>query len=167
MNTTFVSPRRVFAAIFVACAGLIGFGLVLQHVMDLEPCPMCIMQRYAFVSTGVVALLAAVHDPAGWGRRVYGALVFVLAASGGGVAARQSWIQHFPPQAVSCGPDLEFMLESFPLSKALPMLFKGTGDCAEVKWTFLGLSIPEWALMWFAAFAIAGLYVALTRRHRA
>jgi protein dithiol:quinone oxidoreductase len=155
--------RYVFAAVFLACAGLIGFAMALQHYVHLEPCPMCVMQRYAFVLCGIVALLAALHNPAGFGAKVYGALVALVSVAGGGVAARQSWIQHFPPKVADCGPDLEFMLDSFPLAQALPMIFRGAGDCSKVQWTFLGLSIPEWALMWFAGIALASLYVILRK----
>lgn len=155
--------RYVFAAVFLACAGLIGFGLALQHFVHLEPCPMCVMQRYAFVLCGIVALVAAVHNPAGFGAVAYGGLLAAVAVAGGGIAARQSWIQHFPPKVADCGPDLEFLLDSFPLAQALPMIFSGAGDCSKVQWTFLGLSIPEWALLWFAAIAIASLYAILRK----
>jgi protein dithiol:quinone oxidoreductase len=155
--------RSVFAAVFVVCAGLFGFGLALQHYAQLEPCPMCVMQRYAFVVCGIVAFVAALHNPAGFGAKLYGALLAVAAVAGGGVAARQSWIQHFPPPVADCGPDLEFMLDSFPLAQALPMIFHGAGDCSKVQWTFLGLSIPEWAFLWFAGIAIASVYVILRK----
>src|SRR5512143_1945792 len=118
-----LSPRLMFAAIFLACAALMAFGLVLQHVQNLEPCPMCIMQRVAFILCGAVALIAAVHNPRGMGVRVYGLLVAVTALAGASVAARQSWLQHYPPKIVDCGPDLEFMLDSFPLVQALPLIF--------------------------------------------
>jgi disulfide bond formation protein DsbB len=156
-------PRLLFLLIFLACAALMGFGLVLQYVKNLEPCPMCIMQRYAFILCGLIALAAALQNPGALGTRIYGLLVGLSAIAGGAVAARQSWIQHFPPKIADCGPDLEFMLDSFPLAQALPLIFKGTGDCAKVQWTFLGLSIPEWALVCFAAILIASLYVLLRR----
>lgn len=154
------TPRLLFLAIFAVCAGLIGYGLFLQHVKGLEPCPLCILQRYAFIVCGLIALAAAIHNPASLGRRVYAGLLLLPALFGGGVAARQSWIQHFPPPpSVSCGPDMEFMLDAFPLTEALPMIFKGTGDCAKVDWTFLWLSIAEWALVWFVLFALAAIFI--------
>lgn len=159
-----ISPRLVFLAVFLGCAGLIVFGLWLQHARNLEPCPMCIVQRYAFIAAGVIALVGAVHGPKGWGSRVYGFLMAAAAVGGGSVAARQSWLQHNPPPAtISCGPDLEFMLDSFPLTQALPMIFKGTGDCAKVQWTFAGLSIPEWALVCFVLIALSGLWATFRR----
>lgn len=148
-----LTPRGAFAAIFAICAGLIGFGLWLQQAQGLEPCPMCIMQRYAFVVTGLVALVGALHAPQGWGRRIYGLLILIAVIAGGSVAVRQSWLQRNPPKITECGADLEFMLDSFPLSDALPMIFRGAGDCSKVDWTFAGLSIPEWALVWFVLIA--------------
>lgn len=158
------NPRVLFALIFLACAGLMAFGLYLQHAMNLEPCPLCIMQRYAFIATGIVALIAALHDPKGWGRMPYALLVVLSAGAGAGLAGRQVWLQHNPPGLAECGPGLEYMLESFPLTQVLPLLFKGEGDCAKVVWQFLGLSIPEWALLWFAAFILAGVWTAFYRR---
>jgi disulfide bond formation protein DsbB len=156
-----LSPRLVFAAIFLACLGLMGFGIVLQEVQGLEPCPMCIMQRVAFIVCGLIALAAAIHNPGVMGSRIYGVLVAAAAIAGGSVAARQSWLQHNPPKIVDCGPDLEFMLDSFPLVQALPLIFRGTGDCSKVQWTFLGLSIAEWSLLWFTAIAVLGIYLLL------
>jgi len=159
-----ITPRIVFAAIFLAVVGLIGFGLYLQEQEGLEPCPMCILQRYAFISLGIVALAGAIHGPRGFAVRVYGGLVALIAAAGAGVAMRHSWVQHFPPKVESCGADLEFIVSSFPLSRALPKIFQGSGSCAAVDWTMLGLSIPEWALVWFAAFLGASAWVAFIRK---
>lgn len=166
MSLDKLSPRLVFAAVFLTCLALMGFGLVLQEVQGLEPCPMCIMQRVAFIACGLIALAAAIHNPVGIGIRLYGLLVAATAISGASVAARQSWLQHNPPKIVDCGPDLEFMLDSFSLVQALPLIFRGTGDCSKVQWTFLGLSIAEWSLLWFAAIGVLGIYL-LLRRQRA
>jgi disulfide bond formation protein DsbB len=143
--------RTLFLALFVVCAALLAFGLYLQHVVGLEPCPMCIMQRYAFIAVGLIALAGAVHGPGAAGSRLYAGLIGLVALDGGGVAARQSWMQLNPPAIPECGPGLEFMLESFPLAEALPMIFRGAGDCAAVDWSFLGLSIANWSLLCFAA----------------
>jgi disulfide bond formation protein DsbB len=159
-----MSARLVFTAIFLACAALMAFGLYLQHVENLEPCPLCILQRYAFVATGLVALVAAVHDPGRVGQTLYGTLVVLAAGTGAAIAGRQTWLQHNPPDVFDCGPDLGYMLDSFPLSQVLPRIFKGEGDCGKVVWQFLGLSIPEWALAWFVALIAAGLYLVFLRR---
>lgn len=160
------TPRAVFSLMFLACTGLMAFGLVLQHVMKLEPCPLCIVQRYAFILTGVVALLGAMHDPKGWGRFAYAILALLFAGTGAGVAARQIWLQHHPQVEAECAPGLDYMLESFPLTQLLPKLFKGEGECAKVVWEFLGLSIPEWALVWFVALVVGAAWI-VVRRERA
>lgn len=147
--------RTWFLAIFLGCAGLLGYGLYLQHALDLEPCPMCILQRYAFAGCGIVALIAGLHNPARRGAGFYAGLVSVVALAGAGVAARQTWLQHNPPRIADCGPDLEFMVGSFPLAEALPMIFRGSGDCSKVDWTFLALSIAEWALVAFIGIVVA------------
>jgi disulfide bond formation protein DsbB len=146
-----LTSRLLFFAIFAVCAGLIGYGLYLQHAQNLEPCPLCILQRYAFVLTGLIALVAALHGPRRIGAWIYGVLAILAAGTGAGIAGRQIWLQYNPPKAFDCGPGLDYMLESFPLTQVLPKLFKGEGDCAKVVWRFLGLSIPEWALVWFVA----------------
>jgi protein dithiol:quinone oxidoreductase len=163
------SPRQVFAFVAAACFGLIGFGLVLQHQVGLEPCPMCILQRYAFVSIGLVALIAALHGPVRRGVQVYGVLVGAIAIAGGSVSVRQSLLQRFPkPElAANCGADLDFLLGNFPLAQALPRIFAGTGDCAKVEWSLLGLSIAEWALVWFALLLATAVWVAFLRRPQA
>lgn len=144
----------------MACAGLIAYAMVLQHVMDLEPCPMCILQRYAFIGVGLLALAAAIQHPRGWGRWVYSGLIILVSGLGAGVAARHSWLEHNPPQIYDCGADLGFMIDTFPLAEALPMIFRGTGDCTEVLWRFLGLSIAEWALVWFLIFVVVEVFFA-------
>jgi disulfide bond formation protein DsbB len=162
-----IASRWVFLAVFLVCAGLMGYGLYLQHAQNQEPCPLCILQRYAFVAVGLIALLATVHGPQRVGQAVYGLLMALAAGTGAGVAARQTWLQHNPPNVLDCGPDLAYMLDTFPLSQVLPKIFKGEGDCAKVGWTFLGLSIAEWALIWFALFVLTGLYLMIARRPRA
>ncbi|THF64065.1 disulfide bond formation protein B [Pseudothauera nasutitermitis] len=160
------SARAYFSALFLLCAGLLGFGLYLQHAVGLEPCPMCIMQRYALALVGIVALIGALHGPGFGAARVYAGLVTLLALAGGGVAARQSWMQLNPPEFPECGPGLEFMLESFGLAETLPMIFRGAGDCSAVDWTFLGLSIANWSLLNFALIAVAGLFLLFRKQPR-
>ncbi|MEC5396342.1 disulfide bond formation protein B [Uliginosibacterium sp. H1] len=155
------SPRLAFFLIFLFCAGLIVAGLILQHVAGLHPCPMCIMQRYAFIACGLIALIAALHHPGSGGRRFYGTLLVITALTGIGIAIRQSWLQRFPSEEVMCGPDLAYMVNSFPLGQALPMIFNGDGDCSKIDWTFLGLSLANWAILFFALVVVAGLWQTL------
>jgi len=142
----------------LVCAALLGFGYYLQYVQGLDPCPLCLVQRGFFYAVGGVLLLAALH---GRGRAVYGSLAALFAAGGFAAAARQVWLQHLPPERVpQCGPDLYFMLENFPLSRTLKTLVSGTGECAVVDWTFLGFSIAEWSLGWFAVLFFYALWLA-------
>ncbi len=127
---------------------------------------MCILQRYAFVLTGLIALAAAIHDPQSTGRRVYGVLLVLTAGAGAGVAARHVWLEHNPPKLFDCGADLGYMMESFPLAEALPMIFRGTGDCSKVLWQFLGFSIAEWALIWFLLLVAAAVASVLLKPRR-
>ncbi len=155
--------RLPFLLLFATCAGLLGFGLYLQYVKGQEPCPMCIMQRYAFVGVALIGLLAGLHGARGVGRRLWGGVLLIAALAGGGVAARQSWIQIYPPADAECGPGLEYMLDSFPLADALPMIFHGSGDCTERAWTFLGLSIANWSLVSFSAVTLFALWILFSR----
>jgi disulfide bond formation protein DsbB len=149
----------------LACALLLAFGYYLQYVQGLDPCPLCLVQRGFFYALLAVFGIAALHSPARGGRLAYCLAIFLLAAGGAAVAARQVWLQHLPPDKVpQCGPDLYFMLENFPLSRTLKTLVSGTGECAVVDWTFLGLSIAEWSLAWFAAFAAAAIGFALRKK---
>lgn len=159
--------RIVFAAIAIACFAMVAYGIYyLQEELGLDPCPMCIVSRYTFIAIGAVSLLAALHGPRGVMLKVYGALVALLSLAGIGVSIRHSYLQHFPPKMESCGTDLEFLLNNLPFTQAFPKIFAGTGSCSKVDWRFLGLSIPEWAGIWFVSFAIAAVYVAFVWNRR-
>ena len=145
-----LSVRQVLLIMCVGSLGLLAYGLYLQHVVGLDPCPMCIVQRYALV---LVALLAGL-SASGRSRKLQlggSTLVLATAVFGAFVAARQSWLQWYPPEVVSCGRDFYGMIETFPLQRAIPMIFKGGGDCTKVDWTFLGGSIANWSFLSFVA----------------
>lgn len=147
---------------------MIGFALYLQHVEGQNPCPLCILQRVAWVALGSIFLIAALHGPARAGQIVYGALLFVVAAIGTGVAGRHVWLQHLPKDQVpACGPDLDFMLRQFPLSQTLQKVLSGTGECAETGWTFLGLSIAGWSLLWFVLIGTFAVFLTVRALMRA
>ena len=159
------APRRVLALIALACVAMLGFGLYLQHVVGLDPCPMCIVQRYAMLLVGLTAGLTALSRSRGvW--LTGSALLLLLAGFGAFVAARQSWLQWYPPEIASCGRDFYGMIETFPLKRAIPMIFRGSGDCTAIDWTFLGGSIANWSFLWFAFFVVVGLAL-LARRSKA
>jgi disulfide bond formation protein DsbB len=159
-----LSFRQIALAVALACAGLLGYGYYLQYFDGQDPCPLCLLQRGFYYSTGITFVIGAIHGPARIGQRIYAWIAFLLALGGGGVATRQVYLQHLPPELVpACGPDLFYMIDNFPLARTLQMLLRGSGQCAEVHWRFLGLSIAEWSLLWFALFAVAALYLALRR----
>lgn len=162
-----ITPRIVFAFVFVAATGLILDAIFyMQDYLGLDPCPMCVLSRYIFTAIAIVSLAAAIHGPRGAALKAYGAGVGALALAGIGVSARHSYLQHFPPATESCGTDLEFLLNNFPLSQALPKVFAGTGSCSAVKWKLLGLSIPEWAGVWYLVFLALVVWIAFVRPRR-
>jgi disulfide bond formation protein DsbB len=149
-------PRRVLAAIALACVALLAFGLYLQHVVGLAPCPMCIVQRYALLLVGLIAGITAIfkNKAALLGGTV---LMLLMAGFGAFVAVRQSWLQWYPPEVMSCGRDFYGMIENFPLQRAIPMIFRGSGDCSKVDWTFLGGSIANWSFLCFMGIGFVSL----------
>jgi disulfide bond formation protein DsbB len=159
---SYLQPRAGYLAGFLVCAGMIAFALYLQHFEGQEPCPLCILQRVAWITLGSLFLVAAIHGPARVGAAVYGALLILVAGAGAAIAGRHVWLQNLPrDQVPACGPDLDYMLRQFPLSETLRRVLSGTGECAESGWTFLDLSIAGWSLVWllligaFAAFLTA------------
>ena len=165
MTLDWLPSRRVlnFAG-FAVCCGLMGFALFAQHVLLLDPCPLCVFQRVAVISIGIIFLVAALHNPHGAGRIVYGVLLALAAGGGAAVAGRHAWLQQLPPDQVpSCGPGLDYMLDTLPFTEVLSKVFRGSGECAEIVWQFLGLSMPGWVLVWMIALGGAGLWNNLRR----
>ena len=152
---TVPTERVTYLLIALACLGLLGFGYYLERVEGLAPCPLCILQRLAYLATGMVCLGAFLHGPGPTGGRIYGALALSGALAGGGVALRQVWLQRLPPERVpECGPGLDYLLEAFPLFEALKLALTGSGECAEILWTFLSLNIAEWSLACFSLLSV-------------
>lgn len=154
-----LSQRLINSLGFTACVAMMGFGYFLQYIMNLEPCPMCILQRIAIVTVGFVFLLAALHNPRGWGARIYAALLALTTGIGAALSLRHVWLQNFLPadRELACGGGLDYMLEVFSPGEALAMVLAGTGDCTEVAWSFLGLSIPAWTLVCFILLGSIGV----------
>jgi disulfide bond formation protein DsbB len=157
-----MTTRSGYALGLLICAALMAFAFYLQYVEQQEPCPLCMLQRVVFVDMMIVFAVAAIHAPARRGALVYSGLLFVMAVLGAAVAGRQVWLQHLPADKVpACGPGFEYMIEQFPLADALRKILAGSGECAEVGWKFLGLSIAEWSLVWFVILGAFSLYIAL------
>ncbi|HEX2827872.1 MAG TPA: disulfide bond formation protein B [Burkholderiales bacterium] len=162
-----MTPRIGYLVGFLVCAGLIGFALYLQHVQGEDPCPLCILQRIAFIAMGAVFLVGALHGPARRGAIVYSTLAAIAATIGGAIAGRQVWLQMLPKDKVpACGPGLEYMLDRFPLSQALQKILAGSGECAEAGWRFLGLTIAGWSLVWFVVLGVFAIVIAVRARPR-
>jgi protein dithiol:quinone oxidoreductase len=145
-----LSVRGFFLLGAFFCASMLAIAGYFQFIKGLEPCPLCILARILVLALGCVFLVAAIHNPRGWRLRIYALLGFGIALLGIGVSARHLWLQSLPPEQVpACGPGLNFILENFPLTKALELVLRGSGECAEIQWSFLGLSIPAWTLAGF------------------
>lgn len=168
MTTTLLrgSFRAQFLLGFVICAVLLGYAFYSQLHDGLEPCPLCIFQRVAFVALGVVFLIGGLHAPKNTGgRRGYGVLALLASVVGISIAGNHVRLQHLPPDQVpACGPGLDYMLDAMPISGVIRKVMTGSGECANVDWTFLGLSMPEWSLIWFVLLALWAGYAAFRRR---
>ncbi|RIX77048.1 disulfide bond formation protein B [Acidovorax cavernicola] len=159
----FGAPRRALALICLACVLMLAFGLYLQHVVGLEPCPMCIVQRYALMLVALFTGLAALFRSRG--LQVTGGVLALVSALGGAyTAAQQSWLQWYPPEVVSCGRDLYGMIETFPLKRALPMIFRGGGDCSKIDWTLFGLTLANWSFIAFTVLTLLLITLLVRRR---
>lgn len=150
---------------FLACVALLAYAYYAQYVMHLEPCPLCIFQRVGLFVIGVLFAIAAAHEPAGWGKRVYAGLLTLAALATAGVALRQLYIQSLPPGTIeACGASLDFMMKIFSPSEVLVKVLTGSGECAKVTWRFLGLAMPGWVLIAALALGFGGLWANLRRR---
>ena len=139
---TLPSPRLTNFGLFVLMLVGMGVALYLQHYAHLEPCPLCIFQRVSLMSMGIVALIAFIHNPAALGRRIYAGLSLVGALAGVGVAGRHVWLQHLPADEVpSCGPGLDYWMDTFPFQEVVQKVLRGSGECAKVDWMMFGLSL--------------------------
>ena len=155
-----VTPRIWNICIVVCCAALLGFAYYNQYVDYLDPCPLCIFQRVVFFCMGIIAFLAVIHNPARLGQRIYGWLLVIGASIGTLIAGRHIWLQSLPPGEVTeSGPGLNYMLDDFPLTEVLSTVLRGSGSCAEVIWSFLGMSMPMWTFAWYVGLGFVTLWM--------
>lgn len=149
------NPRIWFLLSFSSCLLMLATGAYFQIVQELEPCPLCISQRIMILTTGLIFLLAAIHNPKYYGLTIYSIIGSISALIGAGISTRHVWIQNLPPEQVpECGPGLEYVFENFPLMDTIKLMLNGTGECADILWTFLGISIPGWTLVAFITLAL-------------
>ncbi len=141
-----------------------GYALYAQHVLGLEPCPLCVFQRVAVISVGVLFLVAALHNPGRTGSRVYAALLLVAVIAGIGLSSRHIWIQSQPPGTVaSCGASLDYLMDILPVTEVITRVLTGSGECGKVDWTLLGLSMPWWVLFALVALGVWATLVNLRK----
>jgi disulfide bond formation protein DsbB len=154
-----LSPRNVFAALAFIAFAMMMYALYSQYYLHFEPCPLCMTQRLFLCLAGALAFFACIHNPGMTGRRIYSGLMLLTISGGIWVAGRHVWLQHLPKDQVpGCGPSFEYIIDAFPFSEALHFLLWGDGNCAEIDWTFLGFSMPEWVLAWFVIFALVTIW---------
>jgi len=145
---------------FISSFGLVGLALWIQTHYNLNPCPLCISQRIIFLGLGLLFLFAAFVKPSTMLKKIMTLLMVLTALGGVGVAARHWWLQANRESMIAdCGVGFDYMFDNFPLQKALTLVFKGTGDCAAIDWTLLGLSIPQMSLIAYISFAGYALYL--------
>ena len=148
--TVLFRTRWFYFSIFTACLALLGFGLYLEHGLGLEPCPLCIFQRIAYIAITIIAFIGLLHGFSSRSSLIYCSLMALATLIGAGIAGRQVWLQHLPPDQIpACGPGLDYILDTFPMAQALKMVLGGSGECAEVQWQFIGFSIAAWSLLCF------------------
>jgi disulfide bond formation protein DsbB len=144
---------------FAACSGMMAYALYAEHRLLLAPCPLCVFQRVAVIALGIVFLIAALVVARRSGRIVYAGLIGLVAAIGAAIAGRHVWLQNLPAEQVpACGPGLDYIIDSFPLSDALRLVFTGSGECATADWHFLGLSMPAWVLICLVPLGVLGVW---------
>ena len=152
------SIRLTSLILAAGCLGLIAVGLYMQHVLGLQPCALCITQRIFIIAVGLTAFAAFIHNPKNTGRRIYGGVGMLLALIGGYFSNHHMWLQGLPAdEAPACGPGLDYIFDTFPLQEAITVLLRGDGNCAEVVWSLMGLSIAGWTLVAFIGLALINL----------
>ncbi|HET8550959.1 MAG TPA: disulfide bond formation protein B [Gammaproteobacteria bacterium] len=153
------SRRWLNLIAFLVCAGLLAYAYYLQLYVGLQPCPLCIFQRIGIIILGLLFLLAGIFSFRGRGARVWAVLLGLFAIAGALTSARHLWVQAHPDAVASCGPNLGYMMQNLPIFDVIKRVFTGSGDCAIVHWTFLGLSMPGWTLIWFVLLGAFGVWV--------
>jgi len=158
-------PRLLFLLIFLGCAALLSTAIFIAPFKDMNPCPMCMMQRVVFGVLGALAITAALHNPAYLGQKIYSAFLALISIGGASIAIRQLWLQSLPEDQVpACGPGIDYMIDVFPLLEVIEMSLRGTGDCAKVQWTLLNLSIPAWSLIAFIGITVLTAFILFRKR---
>lgn len=154
------SYRLVSGVLFIASVIGMSFALYLEHVQGLDPCPLCIFQRIGLMGLGLISLIAFLHNPVTSGfKRIYAFLGTAFILWSLGVAGRHVWLQNLPPDQVpSCGPGLDYWLDTLPLKSVFQQVLHGSGECAKVDWSLFGQSLPVWSGLFFAVLAVISIW---------
>ncbi|MDB2543733.1 disulfide bond formation protein B [Woeseiaceae bacterium] len=143
-----ISIRTLYLMGFLSCILMMGYALYAEYQLLLTPCPLCVLQRIAVTFTGILFLLAALHNPNNFKRYIYTTLIFITSIAGAGVAGWHVYLQNLPIDKVpSCGPGFDYLVGNFPLGDALLLIFSGSGECASTDWSFMMLSMPTWVVI--------------------
>ncbi|GAA6134654.1 disulfide bond formation protein B [Oceaniserpentilla sp. 4NH20-0058] len=160
-----ISNRVINLGIFLSCAALLATAYYFEYVLYMDPCPLCMMQRIAVLLVGLTGLAGFLFGGNLIARTVFAVLIVLSGILGISVAGRHAWIQSLPADQVpTCGPSLEYMVDTLPWAEVLTVMLRGNGNCADSHWSFIGLSMPQWMLVWFVGFVLAGLYLLLTTK---
>ena len=165
MSDLLNSPRKLNCVIVFGCLTMMAVALIIfERLMHLAPCPMCIFQRWGVIVVGIIASAAVLHNPGKAGVRIYGCLTLIAAISGGAVSGRHVWLQSLPEDQVpACGPGLDYLMDIFPPTDVIRMVLQGDGSCAEIVWSFMGLSLPTWTLFGFIGLALLASFQIMRR----
>ncbi|NGO89410.1 MAG: disulfide bond formation protein B [Halomonas sp.] len=157
MTSSAIRPVALLGVAF--CILMMAVALGLEHIGGLEPCPLCVFQRVAVIAAGLVLAVAAIHNPRGrFGKGLYGVLSLAAVGTGAFIAGRHVWLQGLPEDEVpSCGPGLDYMMDILPMQEVVAMVLTGSGECAEIDFMLLGLSLPGWTLVGFVILALVPL----------
>lgn len=160
----FTQTRRLNSlAVFIGICAM-AYAYYLQYYQYLAPCPLCIFDRVFLLGILLTLSISIAHNPSRQGQRIYAGIALLSACGGLMSSGRHVWLQHLPADEVpSCGPGLNYLLDAFPLGQVLEMVFRGSGECAEINWQFLSLSLPEVTLMMFLGYVCLSV-VQIVRR---
>ena len=155
LSRLLASPTRVAVLMGLACTGLVGASFYVQHVLGVEPCPLCIIQRFTYLALAIVFLGAALlSSQVALQRGLFG-LAAVLTLGGLGVAGYQTYLQLSPPAMTgTCSASLSYMLETLSFTDVLARLLNAKGDCSDTSFKILGLTLAQASLLIFTTFAL-------------
>ena len=149
-----INLAQVFVSVLLMAIAVGYF----EKSLNLEPCYLCMTQRAFIVAIGIICTLAVAHNPGKLGQRIYASLSISMVIIGSYFSGKQLLLQSLPDSEVpSCGIPVDYLFENFSLTEAITMLLQGDGNCAEVQWQLMGLSMPSWVMISFAGFGLLGV----------